>query len=194
MDDERLIREYCLQGNQQAFAELVRRHAGLVYGTARRHVGDPFVAEDICQKAFCALATQMGSIKKPAQLPSWLYQTTRRLAAMHVRRDQRRVARERMAAAMNPNDPPSDESWENIEPLLNQGLDNLVEKDRAAILLRFFRGLSMSEVADSLGTSEAAAKMRVGRAVEKLRTFFSRHGIACSAAVLLALLEKNASA
>ena len=194
MDDERLIREYCLQDNQQAFAELVRRHAGLVYGTALRHVGDPFVAEDICQKTFCALATRMSSIKKPAQLPSWLYQTARRLAAMHVRSDKRRVARERLAANMNPNDPATNESWENIEPLLNQGLDNLVEKDRAAILLRFFRGLSMSEVADRLGTSEAAAKMRVGRAVERLRTFFSQHGIACSAAALLVLLEKNASA
>src|SRR6266436_1103297 len=119
MDDERLIREYCLQHNQEAFAELVRRHAGLVYGTALRHVGDPFVAEDICQKTFCALAAGMRSIKKPAQLPSWLYQTTRRLAAMHVRSDQRRVARERIAASMNPDNPAADEPWEIIEPLLN---------------------------------------------------------------------------
>jgi len=96
--------------------------------------------------------------------------------------------------AIAPDNPATDESWENIEPLLNQGLDNLVEKDRTAILLRFFRGLSMAEVAESLGTTEPAAKMRVGRAVEKLRTFFSQHGIACSAAALLVLLEENASA
>ena len=67
MDDERLLREYCIEGNQQAFAELVRRHAGLVYGAALRHMGDPFVAEEICQKAFCAVATRMSSIRKPAQ-------------------------------------------------------------------------------------------------------------------------------
>jgi RNA polymerase sigma factor (sigma-70 family) len=194
MNDERLIRDYCLQGDQQAFAELVRRYASLVYGTARRHVGDPFVAEEICQKTFCALATQMVSIKKPSHLPAWLYQTTRRLAAMQVRSDQRRVARERIAATMIVNDPEANKSWERIEPLLNEGLDTLGEKDRAAILLRFFRGMTMAEVAQGLGTTEAAAKMRVGRAVEKLRTFFSQHGATCSIAGLLILLEENACA
>jgi RNA polymerase sigma factor (sigma-70 family) len=194
MNDERLIREYCVAQNQEAFAELARRYAGLVYGTALRHVRDPFVAEEICQKAFVALATRIGSIRNPSQLPAWLYQTTRRLAAMHVRSDQRRVARERVAASMIPNEPATDTSWESIEPLLNEGLDKLGEKDRTALLLRFFRGMPMSEVAEGLGTSEAAAKMRVGRAVEKLRTFFSQHGIACSGAVLLLLLQNNASA
>ncbi len=84
--------------------------------------------------------------------------------------------------------------WADIEPLLNEGLDELNETDRAAVLLRFFRGQSMLEVAENLGTTEAAAKMRVGRAVEKLRTFFSQHGVVCSAAVLLFLLEQNAAA
>src|SRR5579862_5148375 len=138
MNDERLIREYCVAQNQEAFAELARRYAGLVYGTALRHVRDPFVAEEICQKAFLALATRMGSIRKPSELPAWLYQTTRRLAAMHVRSDQRRVARERIAASMIPNEPAADTSWETIEPLLNEGLDKLGEKDRTALLLRFF--------------------------------------------------------
>src|ERR1041384_6756633 len=124
MNDERLMREYTIRGDQDAFAELVRRYAGLVYGTARRHVGDPFVAEEISQKAFCALATQISSIRKPSQLPAWLFQTTRRLAAMHVRADQRRVARERIAASMNPNETDTDETWETIEPLLNEGLDH----------------------------------------------------------------------
>jgi RNA polymerase sigma factor (sigma-70 family) len=194
MNDEQLIREYCLRDSQEAFAELVRRYAGLVYGTACRHAGDAFVAEEICQEAFCALARQIGAIRKPAQLPAWLYQTTRRLAAMHVRGDQRRVARERLAALMNSTDTDAGPAWQGVEPLLDEALENLEEQDRTAILGRFFRGLSMAEVAEGLGVSEAAAKMRVGRAVEKLRTFFSQHGAACSTAALLLLLERNAAA
>ncbi len=194
MNDEQLIREYRLQGSQEAFAELVRRYAGLVYGTARRHVGDAFAAEEICQEVFCALARQIASIRKPGQLSSWLYGTTRRLAAMHVRGDQRRVAREKMAAIMNSDDPGSAPSWESVEALLDEALENLGEEDRAAILSRFFRGMSMAEVGEGLGVSEAAAKMRVGRAVEKLRTFFVQHGATCSAAALLLLLERNAGA
>ena len=194
MNDEQLIQDYRLHHRQEAFAELVRRHAGLVYGTACRHVGDPFAAQEICQEAFCALARQLASIRNPHQLPAWLYQTTRRLAAMHVRGDQRRVARERMAAVMNSEDTDAAPSWERVEPLLDEALGNLGEQDRAAILGRFFRGMSMAEVAEGLGVSEAAAKMRVGRAVEKLRTFFSQHGAACSAAALVLLLERNAAA
>lgn len=194
MNDERLIREYCLHGNEQAFAELVRRYSGLVYGTARRHLGDPFVAEEVSQKAFCALAGQLASIKKPSQLPAWLYQTTRRLAAMQIRTDSRRAARERMAATMDSNVPNANESWENVEPLLNEGLDNLAEPDRSAILLRFFRGMTMAEVGEALGVSEPAAKMRVGRAVEKLRRYFVQHGVTCSVAALAVLLGRNAAA
>ena len=194
MNDEQLIREYCLQGSQEAFAELVRRYAGLVYGTARRHAGDAFAAEEICQEVFCALARQIASIRKPGQLSSWLYGTARRLGAMHVRGDQRRVAREKAATLMNSNDMDAGPSWESVEPLLDEALENLGEEDRAAILGRFFRGMSMAEVGEGLGVSEAAAKMRVGRAVEKLRTFFAQHGAACSAAALLLLLERNAAA
>ena len=194
MNDEQLIAEYRLKDSQEAFAELVRRYAGLVYGTARRHAGDAFVAQEICQEAFCALARQAGSIRQPAQLAAWLYQTTRRLAAMQVRGDQRRVAREHKAALMNTTDADAAPSWESLEPLLDEAVENLEEPDRAAILSRFFRGMSMAEVAEGLGVSEAAAKMRVGRAVEKLRTFFSQHGAAYSAAALLLLLERNAAA
>jgi protocatechuate 3,4-dioxygenase beta subunit len=112
---------------------------------------------------------------------------------MHFRTEERRIRRERMVAA-NTEAMDQTESWNEIEPLLDQAMDSLAEMDRLAILLRFFKENSMAEVAAGLGVSEAAAKMRVGRALEKLRTFFSSCGIACSVAGLLALLDQNAAA
>jgi RNA polymerase sigma factor (sigma-70 family) len=165
----------------------------LVYGTARRQVGNPHVAEEICHKVFCTLAQNAQSIRHPEQLSGWLYHTTRQLAAMHFRSEERRTRRERLAAE-NTEAMDQTESWNEIEPLLDQAMDSLAEMDRLAILLRFFKGNSMTGVAAGLGVSEAAAKMRVGRALEKLRTFFSSCGIACSVAGLLALLDQNAAA
>lgn len=63
MKDEELLRAYCERGCQDSFAELVRRHVSLVYGTARRQVSDPHVAEEICQKVFCTLAQNAKSIR-----------------------------------------------------------------------------------------------------------------------------------
>ena len=67
----------------------------------------------------------------------------------------------------------------------------LGEKDRNAIVLRFFDGQHLKDVASALGTSEEAAKMRVRRAVEKLRRFFTERGMAHSAAVLAGALSAH---
>jgi DNA-directed RNA polymerase specialized sigma24 family protein len=117
MQDEELLRAYRVRGCQNSFAELVRRHVGLVYGTARRQVGNPHVAEEICEKVFCTLAQNVQSIRNPEQLPAWLYHTTRQLAAMHFRSEERRIRRERMAA-VNTDAMDQTESWNKISSLL----------------------------------------------------------------------------
>jgi hypothetical protein len=65
-------------------------------------------------------------------------------------------------------------------------MDSLAAGERDAVVLRFFEDRSFAEVAGALGTTEAAAKMRVGRALEKMRHSFSRRGMAISAVVLSA--------
>ena len=60
----------------------------------------------------------------------------------------------------------------------------LGEKDHDALVLRFFEGRNFEEVGAALGASEEAAKMRVGRALEKLRKFFTKRGITLSAALI----------
>ena len=63
--------------------------------------------------------------------------------------------------------------------------------DHDAVVLRFFDGKSMKEIGAVLGASEDAAKMRVSRAVEKLRLFFTRRGIVFPATVLTAAISEN---
>ena len=88
-----------------------------------------------------------------------------------------------MQAVLNEPDPAS-ESWTEISPMLDAALGHLGQKDHDAIVLRFFSDKSMSEVGTAMGTSEDAAKMRVNRALEKLRKFFDKRGVALTTAII----------
>jgi hypothetical protein len=86
---------------------------------------------------------------------------------------------------------PESQVWPQIAPLLDVAMTGLGEKDRNAIVLRFFENRSLSEVGSALGASEAAAKMRVNRALEKLRKFFSKRGIVLSATLIAGAISAN---
>jgi len=84
----------------------------------------------------------------------------------------------------NLSDETEADPWPHIAPLLDDAMAGLSETDRHAVVLRYFDGKSMKEVGAALGGSEDAAKMRVNRAVEKLRKFFAKRGVALPAAAL----------
>jgi RNA polymerase sigma factor (sigma-70 family) len=195
MHDADLLRDYAKNGSERAFNELVKRYVDLVYATACRRVSAPHLAEDITQTVFCLLARKAGSLTGQRTLAGWLYRATCLQAARAVRTEQRRRRHETEAAEMSQHDLKTDEVWEALSPVLDDGLSQLREKDRLAVLLRFFQRKPMRQVGDELGISEAAAKMRVGRAVDQLREYFRKRGIACSSAALTVLLaEKSAQA
>src|SRR6267378_3517205 len=85
-------------------------------------------------------------------------------------------------------------SWTELIPLVFEALDVLSRKDRDAILMRFIENRSFAEVAVAMGTSEAAAKMRTGRALEKLRDLLDKRGSSLTLATLSAGLAGAASA
>jgi fermentation-respiration switch protein FrsA (DUF1100 family) len=95
---------------------------------------------------------------------------------------------------MEPTSSSAEPDLEPVAPLLNEALEQLPEVDRAAILLRFFESKSMEEIGRRLGTTEDAAKMRLSRAVEKLRNIFRKRGVVVPTATVLALLSAQAAA
>ncbi|HWC59940.1 MAG TPA: sigma-70 family RNA polymerase sigma factor [Verrucomicrobiae bacterium] len=188
--DAQLLRDYAEAKSQDAFTEVVRRHLDLVYSAALRQVRSPQLAEEISQSVFTDLARSADKLKPDTVLTAWLYQVTRRTAIDVIRRESRRQARERLAVEMAAMNTSAD--WSHIEPLLDDAMETLDEPDRAAILLRYFENKSLREVGQSLGTSDDAAQKRVGRAVERLREFFSKRGIAVGASGLIILISANA--
>jgi RNA polymerase sigma factor (sigma-70 family) len=196
-----LLRQYVEQGCEQAFAELVAEHIDLVYSSALRQVRDRHLAEEVTQVVFIILARKAGSLGSQVLLPAWLHNTTRYTAMNLLRAEARRQTHERRAAKMkarlqsaNAFDPFSrvDSSWKHLEPVLDQALARLNERDRAAILLRYFQHKSIAQTAEALGISEPAAGMRLHRAVEKLRSFFQSRGVSLPAAALMGVISANA--
>jgi RNA polymerase sigma factor (sigma-70 family) len=193
LTDQQLLRQYAECRSEAAFAELVRRHVDLVYSAARRMVGDAHLAEDVTQGAFVALARSAPQLTERAVLSGWLHRTAQNIAAQTVRTGVRRRAREQEAAAMNeliahePNG-----AWEDIAPHLDAALGELSEGDRDALLLRYFERKSAREMAQVLGVSDEAAQKRVSRAVERLRGFFAKRGLAVGASGLVVVISANA--
>jgi RNA polymerase sigma factor (sigma-70 family) len=199
MEDHRLLGRYAAARDEAAFTELVRRHLGFVYHAALRQCGgDAYRAEDVAQAVFTDLARKAEQLARRPVLAGWLYTSTRYAAAQAVRGEARRQAREREAQAMNEilSDPDaaSAAEWERLRPAIDDALHALSERDREAVLLRFFEGRAFANVGRKLLLSEDAARMRVERALEKMRTVLARHGVTSTSAALATALASQAAA
>jgi len=176
--DIELLRNYDRNGSEEAFAELVRRHINLVYSSALRHVGIAAHAEEITQAVFVILSRKAASLRSDTILDAWLYETTRLTSLSFLRGERRRQWREQEAFMQSTlQESPDTQVWNQLAPLLDEAMSRLGKKDREAVVLRFFRGKSLHEVAAVLNTTETAAQSRVHRAVEKLHKFFLKRGI-----------------
>ncbi|MDB6029382.1 MAG: polymerase, sigma-24 subunit, subfamily [Verrucomicrobiales bacterium] len=193
--DSELLRRYSEDESEDAFAELVKRHLDLVYSAAIRQVnGEAPLAQEVTQSVFTDLARKATSLRSRETLSGWLYTSTYFAAAKAVRTETRRRAREQEAQSMADisHDASTETKWEELEPVLDHAMHQLKEADREAILLRFFEKHPLAEVGARLGISENAARMRIDRALDKLREDLSRRGVAGASAALALTLSSQA--
>jgi RNA polymerase sigma factor (sigma-70 family) len=197
LEDSDLLRRYADDGSQAAFAELVRRRIGLVYAVALRQTrGDRHRAEDATQAVFTDLARKAASLARRSVLVGWLHRSAQFAAAGLIRAEQRRHAREQEAHTMEKifaGDAPVLD-WEKLRPLLDEALNEMDERDRDAILLRFFDGRPFAEIGGRLRLTEGAARMRVERALAKLHAALARRGVTSTAAALGVALGQQVGA
>jgi RNA polymerase sigma factor (sigma-70 family) len=195
-EDAELLHRYVADRSEAAFAELVRRHISLVYSVVLRRVdGHAHLAEDVTQSVFTDLARKAPALARHTVLPAWLFTSARYAAAQVMRTERRRQIREQEAHTMHEllGSESSPADWERLRPVLDDALDQLDARDREAVLLRFYEGQPFAEVGAALHLRDDAARMRVDRALEKLRGLLAKRGVTSTAVALASVLANQAA-
>jgi RNA polymerase sigma factor (sigma-70 family) len=194
-EDAELLRRFVTQSDDNAFRELVQRHVAFVYSSALRQLnGDVHLAADVTQLVFTDLARKARTLTQRPILAGWLFTSTRFAAGKLVRGEQRRRTREQEAQLMQElsNDPETPLDWSRVRPILDVTLAELAESDREAILLRFFEHLDYREIGSRLRVPDNTVRMRVERALDKLRIGLERRGVTSTGVALAAALGTDA--
>jgi RNA polymerase sigma-70 factor (ECF subfamily) len=164
-------------GDEDAFGELVGRHADRVYGALRRFGLDPGEADEVAQEVFLRAWRGLPQFQERAQFSTWLY----RIAFNEAQRRLSRRAPPRVEPEPAGPDPvsslpespqlgPESQALDReFEQTLTTALAQLSPEWRAAVILRDIEGLSTQEAADAVGVRPAAFKSRLHRGRMQLR-------------------------
>ena len=192
--DSDMLREFAASRSQSAFQSIVERHIDMTYAVALRTIGNHALAKDACQNAFIALSRNAELLATHRSLRAWLFRVVRNAAIDLSKSESRRKRIEAQAAQEIMRDATHESTlWREISPLIDETIAKLPEKDREAVLRRFFDNQPYERIGKALNLSPNAARMRTERALEKMRRSLLAKGVATTGSVLAASLPANAA-
>jgi RNA polymerase sigma-70 factor (ECF subfamily) len=166
---------------QDALAEAYRRHAGAVFGLAKRLLSDAARAEEIVQEVFLRLWNEPGRFDPDrGSLRSFLLAHAHGRSVDLIRSDTSRRAREDREAsvAADAGYDLEREVWDiALAGHVREALQQLAIGERVAIELAYFGGLTYKEVADQLGEPEGTIKSRIRSGLKRLRVELADAGV-----------------
>jgi RNA polymerase sigma factor (sigma-70 family) len=175
--------------DDEAFAQLMRRHGPMVLAAARRVLGDAHAAEDVFQATFLLLARNAAAVRRPESLAGWLHGVAFRLA---VRAKRRRVGGGRLTeTATAPADPAADLGWREALGVLDEELRQLPDRLRRPLVLCYLQGRTRDEAARELAWSVGTLRRRLERGRRLLHARLSRRGVTLSAGLAGVLLAET---
>ena len=178
-NDAKLI-ERILEGDDVAFASLVRKYQKRVHTLAWRKIGDFHIAEDITQETFLLVYRNLAKLKDPSQFPGWLYVIANRRCLAWLRKKRNRTQPlEEIDIAMTEGNAYSrhvaaeqtESAAETKRELVKNLLAKLKESDRTVITLYYFGEMTYAEISEFLGVSVNTVAMRIHRARERLKKY-----------------------
>jgi len=172
LTDERLIQS-TLAGDDEAFAELVRRHKHRVFSIAARFTRSDAELDDLSQEIFIKAYRQLAKFRGEAPFEHWLARVAVRTCYDHLRKSRH----DRDAVALDDVELPS---TDNIEPrrareVLDFALAKLSPEERLVITLLELQERTVREIAALTGWSEANVKVRAFRARQSLKKILETH-------------------
>jgi RNA polymerase sigma factor (sigma-70 family) len=189
--DTELLDAFLLRHDEAAFETLIRRHGPLVLGVCRRVLGDRHDAEDAFQATFLVLFHQAHSLRSRAALGAWLYAVAYRTSLKA--RARRRRGREDYVAEVPEQGVEMEVPADDLPALLDEELNGLPEKYRAAVVLCELQGRTRRDAAQALKIPEGTLSSRLAAACTMLRARLAGRGVSLSAVALAAALTPGAA-
>jgi RNA polymerase sigma factor (sigma-70 family) len=188
--DLNLLTRYHREGDAGAFQALLQTHAGMVFAAARRITQDATLAEEVAQDTFLALARRGQSVQK--SVAAWLHHVARQKACNALRGKLRRQRHERTAADLLLDK--QDASWTEIEPVVDESIDELPDSLRAVLVEHFLEQRTQQEIAQRLGASQSTISRQIESALQMLRDALKQRGVMCGAGLAGLLSAHTAQA
>jgi len=160
-----------LDGDKQAFGVLVKRYERPVRAVALGVLGDYHLATDVSQDAFVTAYENLPGLRKPVAFGSWLMKITHRCALDCVRRKNGQSPLEPVVSSGSHG---RNGRLDEEKQWLLSAVIKLPKGEKQVIMLRYFSGRSVKEVADVLGRSVGTVTKQLSRAHKRLRNILER--------------------
>jgi len=181
LTDKELVHLIVVQDKTEFLSEIYIRYSSKVFGTCLTYVHDRGIAEDLCHEIFIKVFTKIKTFSGKSSISTWIFSITRNYCIDYLRRQKLR----RFQFMADYADVIDFESAyftdENVEEdlLTMKDLEKvlpLIKKDeKEIIMMKYYEGRSINEIKDDLNISESAAKMRVKRAKDRVRSIYQTH-------------------
>lgn len=179
---DKLVRA-AANGDEEAFAQLVRLHENKVYHLALRLCGSPEDAMDVAQDAFLAAWRGLPNFRGEAGFSTWLYRLVNNAAIDHLRKTKKQQSdvsldddEGRLELPDGGPGPQETAEGGELRTAVAAGLDLLGDDHRQVLVLREIQQLSYDEISDALGLDLGTVKSRLSRARSALRKILLQSG------------------
>ena len=190
--DAELVGRFVATKEEAAFAELVRRHSGLVMSVCRRVLRDGHDIDDVFQATFLVFVRDAARVKKQASLASWLYGVAYRLAVRVAQQRQQRRETGLVDDTAVGDDVLTDVADRYDQQLVDAELNALPERYRQPLVLKYLAGKTPLEVASELKLTVGAVEGLLKRGKHELRARLMKRGVKLGAAVIAVQMTRQA--
>jgi len=177
LKDEQLV-DLALEGDRQAFGEIVERYQSMVARTVKGMLGDAVFAEDIGQDAFVRLYNSLPDFRGEAKLSTYLNRIAVNLTLNEIKRRKRSggvigltETGEHFSRDVADE---NDHDRRDVHEVVNKALQMLDPKFRKVVVLRLLEGYSTRETAEVLDLPQGTVLSRLSRAQEQLKVIISK--------------------
>jgi len=162
------------KGELGAFDKIVLRHQRFVWGIAYRFLGDRVEAEDIAQKAFLKLLEAAPRYRPTAGFRTYLYRIVSRLCMDYARKKRLILSEDIAERADSSFNPAATFDVKERATEIRRAMDGLPPRQRMAVILKYYEGLSYTDIARAMGITVKAVERLLDRARTALRSRLSQ--------------------